>query len=217
MGLKKFERRLEGLVEGAFSKAFRSGLHPVEIGRRILREMDDQRQVGINGLIAPNKFTVWLSPEDRRRLDGLEASLVRELADYAREHARGEGYHFVGAVAIELETDEGMRKGDLVVDAGVDDEGLGLAGSLVLPDGERMKLGGGTMVIGRLDECDVTLPDAKVSRRHAEIRPGADGYRLLDLGSTNGTEVNGRAVSEAALQDGDRIKVGDAVLTFEAS
>lgn len=217
VGLRQFERRLEQLVEGAFAKAFRSGLHPVEIGRRLLREMDDQRQVGVRGVIAPNKFVVWLSPDDRGRLDGLEASLARDLADYAREHAREEGYHFVGAVSIELATDEGMRKGELFVDADIDDEGVGMVGSLLLPGGERLKLAGETVVIGRLDECAVTLSDPKISRRHAEIRPGPEGFRVIDLGSTNGTEVNGRPITEHELQDGDRIKLGDTVLTFEAS
>ncbi|MBI2169868.1 MAG: DUF3662 domain-containing protein [Actinobacteria bacterium] len=217
MGLKQFERRLERLVEGAFAKAFRSGLQPVEIGRRIVREMDDQRQVGVRGVIAPNKFTVWLSADDQERFDGLEAALARELTEYAREHAREEGYHFVGPVSIDLETDPGMKKGEMFVDAELDDQGVGLAGSVVLPDGERVALAGQTLLIGRVDECGVKLDDTKVSRRHAEIRPGADAYRLIDLGSTNGTEVNGRSVTDHELQDGDRIRVGDTVLTFEAS
>lgn len=217
MGLKQFERKLENLVEGAFAKAFRSGLHPVEVGRRILREMDDGRQVGVRGLVAPNKFSVWLSPDDRANFSSLETSLTRELADYVREHARQEGYHFVGGIVIEFETDDGMKKGDLFVDAEVDDEGLGLVGCLVLPDGERIPLGDQTAVIGRVDECTVTLDDPKVSRRHAEIRPAGDGYRLIDLGSTNGTEVNGRPVTEQVLAEGDRIRIGDSVLVFEAS
>lgn len=217
MGLKQFERKLEQLVEGAFAKAFRSGLHPVEVLRRMVREMDDGRQVGVRGLVAPNKFTVWLSPDDRENFARLETSLTRDLADYAREHARGEGYHFVGGVAIEFETDDGMKKGDLFVDAEVNDEGLGLVGSLVLPSGDRVTLGDQTTLIGRVDECSVTLDDPKVSRRHAEIRPAGDGYRLIDLGSTNGTEVNGRQVSDQVLAEGDRIRIGDSVLVFEAS
>lgn len=217
MGLKQFERKLEQLVEGAFAKAFRSGLHPVEVGRRILREMDDNRQVGVRGITAPNHFTVWLSADDRQRFESLETSLARELTEYAREHARQEGYHFVGAITIEFETDDGMKKGDLFVDAEVDDEGLGLVGSLVLPSGERVPLGDQTTLIGRVDECAVVLDDPKVSRRHAEIRPAGDAYRIIDLGSTNGTEVNGRKVSDQLLTEGDRIRIGDNVLVFEAS
>lgn len=204
-------------MEGAFSKAFRSGLQPVEIARRVAREMDDRKSVGVRGVIAPNRFTVWMSADDRARFDGLEAALAREVADYAREHAREEAYHFVGPVAIEMETDDGMKKGELFVDAEVDDAGVGLAGSLVLEGGERTPLTNQTVVIGRADECDVTLSDSKVSRRHAEVRPGPEGYRLLDLGSTNGVEVNGKQVTEHALVDGDRIRLGDAVLRFEAS
>ncbi len=217
MGLKQFERRLERLVEGAFTKAFRSGLQPVEIGRRLVREIDDRRTVGVRGVIAPNRFTIWVSPDDRERMEGFEAVMVRELADYAREHARNERYRFVGHLHIEVETDEGMQRGDLVVDAEVDDEGLGLAGSVLLPDGERVALGDDTTVIGRHAECQIALDDRKVSRRHAEIRPDGDEFRLVDLGSTNGTEVNGSAVTEHVLADGDTIKVGDTALRFEAS
>lgn len=217
MGLKQFERRLERLVEGAFTKAFRSGLHPVEIGRRLVREVDDQRTVGVRGVIAPNHFTVWVGPEDRERFDGLEAALLRELEDYVREHVRTEGYHFVGPLAIGLETDDGMKQGDLYIDAEIDDAGVGLVGSLVLPDGSRKTLAGDTVVIGRLDECDITIDDPKVSRRHAEVRPAGDAFRLVDLGSTNGTLVNGQRTVEHELGDGDRIQVGDSVVRFEAS
>ncbi len=217
MGLKQFERRLERLVEGAFAKAFRSGLQPVEIGRRIVRVMDEERRVGVKGVIAPNRYTVWMSPEDRERFDGLETAMARDLAEYAREHAREEDYHFVGPVEIELETDDGMKKGDLYVDGEVDDAGVGLVGSLLLPGGKRLQLGDDPTVIGRLDECDVALSDQKVSRRHAEVRPGAEGYLVVDLGSTNGTQVNGNRVTEHLLGDGDRIHLGDTEIKFEAS
>lgn len=217
MGLKQFERRLERLVEGAFAKAFRSGLQPVEIGRRIVRVMDEERRVGVKGVIAPNRYTIWMSSEDRERFDGLETAMARDLAEYAREHAREEEYHFVGPVEIELETDEGMKKGDLYVDADVDDAGVGLVGSLVLPGGKRLQLGDDPAVIGRLDECAVTLADQKVSRRHAEVRPDADGYLVVDLGSTNGTQVNGKRITEHLLDDGDRIHLGDTEIKFEAS
>src|SRR5215210_3119550 len=92
MGLQQFERRLERLVEGAFAKAFRSGLQPVEIGRRLPREMDLRRTVGVRGLMAPNHFTVALSPGDLGRFESFSTSLVRELQAAVREHARQESY-----------------------------------------------------------------------------------------------------------------------------
>lgn len=217
VGLKQFERKLEQLVEGAFAKAFRSGLQPVEIGRRIVREIDDKRTVGVRSVIAPNHFTVWVSEEDHAELSGLEHALVRELSDYAREHARQEGCRFVGPVEIELSVDPGMQRGDLYVDAEIDDAGGGAVGTIVMPDGEQIRLGARTTTLGRLDSCDVTVDDPKVSRNHAEIRPDGEAFRLVDLGSTNGTEVNGRRVDEHVLDDGDQIRVGDTLLQFKAS
>src|SRR5947209_15804445 len=102
MGLKQFEQRLERLVEGVFAKTFRSGLEPVELGRRMTREMDLSRIVGVNGMVAPNRFEVSLSPTDCKRFDSFAEALTRELSEAVREHARDEGYGFVGPVQVEL-------------------------------------------------------------------------------------------------------------------
>jgi hypothetical protein len=102
MGLQRFERRLERLVEGGFGKAFRSGLQPVEIGRRLVREMDIGRTLGVRGTVAPNEFTIRIAEADLERFDGFRESLLNELADTAREHARESKYHFVGPVSVEF-------------------------------------------------------------------------------------------------------------------
>ena len=102
MGLQQFEERLERLVEGTLAKPFRSNLQPVEIGRRLTREMDLHRRVGVRGLIAPNAFAVTLSPADVTRFANFIDALSRELSDAAREHARIEGYSFVGPVEVEI-------------------------------------------------------------------------------------------------------------------
>ena len=102
MGLQQFEERLERLVEGTLAKPFRSNLQPVEIGRRLTREMDLHRRVGVRGLIAPNAFAVTLSPADVSRFSNFIDALSRELSDAAREHARIEGYSFVGPVEVEI-------------------------------------------------------------------------------------------------------------------
>ena len=115
MGLQQFERRLERLVEGAFAKAFRSGLQPVELGRRLSREMDLQRTVGVHGLIAPNQFKVALSQDDAGSFASFSDALVRELSEAVREHARDEGYQFVGPVSVEFETDTSLGKGEFLV------------------------------------------------------------------------------------------------------
>ena len=102
MGLQQFEERLERLVEGTLAKPFRSNLQPVEIGRRLTREMDLHRRVGVRGLIAPNAFAVTLAPADVERFSNFIDALSRELSDAAREHAKNEGYLFVGPVEVEI-------------------------------------------------------------------------------------------------------------------
>lgn len=216
MGLQQFERRLERLVEGAFAKAFRSGLQPVEIGRRLTREMDLLRTVAPRGTLTPNYFTIVLSPADRARFEPFESELVTELVGVAKEHARIENYVFLGAVEVEMSSDEGLSPGMLEV-VGEMRAPTGAPARLVLPDGSRHSLGNAALTIGRLPECDVVLADANASRHHAEIRPTNDGgYVLVDLGSTNGTKVNGVGVHSHRLAHGDDITVGATHMRFEA-
>jgi len=220
MGLQQFEQRLERLVEGAFTKAFRSDLQPVEIGRRLTREMDLLRRVGINGLIAPNVFVVELSNDDAYRFERFSEVLARELADAGREHARIEGYAFVGPVEVELRRSARLRAGRYNVYADfVEGQGVAAAGALVLPDGTRVEVGEEPIVVGRLPECAIAVGDPNVSRRHAEIRrvEGGPDVVVRDLQSTNGTRVNGVPVHEQVLADGDEVTVGTTVLRFEAS
>jgi hypothetical protein len=218
MGLQQFEQRLERLVEGALSKALRGGLQPVEIGRRLTREMDLLRRVGVKGLIAPNFFIVSLSTPDATRFETFADSLARELADAARDHARDEGYVFVGPVEVEIHRVPSLHAGRFAIAAEVREGPEGLpAGSLVLPDGSRVVLGPEPVVVGRLPECTVVLSDPNVSRRHAEVRRQGNDFVLADLRSTNGTRVNGIPVHETALADGDEISVGTTAIRFETS
>ncbi|HEY5171712.1 MAG TPA: DUF3662 and FHA domain-containing protein [Acidimicrobiia bacterium] len=218
MGLQRFERRLERLVEGTFSKAFRSGgIQPVEIGRRVGREMDAGRTLGVRGTVAPNRFTIWLSNDDLERFSGFHDALARELADAAREHGRDEGYQFEGLIEVVLVVDEQARRGDLRIDAEIVGDGAGTTSTLVLPDGGRVALGDEPTVIGRTPDCAIALSDPQVSRHHAEIRRGDFGFRIVDLGSTNGTQVNGVVVKEHSLAGGDVIVVGATSLRYEES
>lgn len=217
MGLQGFERRLERLVEGVFAKAFRGGLQPIELGRRLTREMDVQRSNTVRGVLVPNAYAFALSPADRERFAGFEDALTRELADAAREHARTEGYHFIGPVTVELDTDANLSAGMFLLSGEVREAEGGVVGALVLPDGGRVPVGDDPVTIGRLTECDIVLSDTKVSRRHAEVRRDGVAVVVVDLGSTNGTQVNGAGIREKTLNDGDAITVGATVLRFEAS
>ena len=218
MGLQRFERRLERLVEGTFAKAFRAGLEPVEIGRKIARALDAGRMIGVHGAwVVPNDVVAYLSADDMKRFSTYSDVLSRELADAARQYARDEGYHFLGPVTVALIEDDDLRSGQLEVVAEIVEGPADHLGALVLPDGRRVQLGDQPAVIGRLPDCAVSLADAQVSRRHAEIRPAGEGFAVADLGSMNGTTVNGVAVREHALQDGDEIGIGSTTIRFEAS
>ncbi|MHB8439450.1 MAG: FhaA domain-containing protein [Acidimicrobiales bacterium] len=218
MGLQQFEQRLERLVEGAFSKGLRGGLQPVEIGRRLTREMDLLRRVGVRGLIAPNFFVVTLSQDDAERFRNFVDVLARELGDAAREHAKTENYGFVGPVEVEVHMDEALKAGRFTVEADVVEGPEGMpAGSLLMADGQRIPVGSEPVVIGRLPECAIVAEDPNVSRRHAEVRRQGSDVVVVDLRSTNGTRVNGIPVRERVLADGDEITVGTTAIRFESS
>ena len=218
MGLHQFERRLERLVESVFAKASRSGLEPVELARRLTREMDAGRTLGVRGTVAPNHFTYALSSGDHERFAAYGDALCIQLADAAREHARDEGYHFLGPVAVELEEDTSVSTGTFLLAGEIKaGPGGGVVGSVVSEDGTRVTVGDDPVTIGRLPECDIMLADTNVSRRHAEVRRRDDAIVVIDLDSTNGTKVNGAGVKERVLSDGDEITVGSTRLRFEAS
>jgi hypothetical protein len=214
MGLQRFEQRLERLVEGVFAKAFRSGLQPVELGRRLVREMDLHRTLGVRGTLVPNHFTVTLGPAERARFAPIETTMVTELVEAARQHARDEGYRFPGPVVIELATDPSLGPGRFRL-TGALVEG-GPSASLVMADGSRFDLGDDPVTVGRAADCELALADPTISKHHFELRRQGNDVVLIDLGSTNGTRVNGAGVRERVLVDGDEIALGATVMHFEA-
>ena len=219
MGLQSIERRLERMVEGVFRRS-RGSIRPIELGRRLVREMDDNRTVDVKGRrMVPNDFTVMLSASDHASFSDIEDALITELCEAAREYAREEAYHFIGPVRVRLRVDNELRTGrfGIISQLKQADGGIG-AGSLVLPSGERVSLGEHVTTVGRLPELTITLDDGNVSREHAKIEPGGGGYTVTDLGSTNGTLVNGiRTTAPQRLADGDIVSFGSTHVRFEAS
>jgi hypothetical protein len=216
MGLARFEQKLERLVEGTVARAFRSGLQPIELGKHITRQMDLERQIGPRGLIAPNVFEIYISDYDAKRFDAFAGELENELEDTVRQHARQEGYQLVGSVSVKIIADSKLKPStvDMACQVRSDPDGLPAA-HVILPDGRRVKVGADPITIGRLPECDITLYDRNVSRRHAEIRRAGNDVVLVDLGSTNGTKVNGAFISRHRLSDKDEITLGSVTLFFE--
>lgn len=225
--LREFERRLEGLVEGLFAKTFRSGLQPVELAKRVLREMDARKTLWVGEICAPNRFVFSLSSEDGDRFEQAEGALVAELQRVIRENAAERGWGLVGPPQVEFEVDEDLGRGRFHCEASLAEGGrkapagepdAGPAASLVLLEGERavrvFRIGRQVVILGRSPECDVVLDDAGASRRHSQIRRDGDSYVLTDLGSTNGTLVDDVPIQQHTLEEGDRVTIGTSVLEF---
>jgi len=285
--LRNIERTIGGLFEGVFSRTFRSTVQPVELARKLAKEMNDHKTISIHRVYVPDEYTIFLNPADREQFTAYETQMRNELAEYLVEHARREGYTLSARPLVLLETDEDLTVGTFGIAVSTqspavraDAEARPAAEPEPEPEPESMpavppipapeledipaepapvpavppippgatmiyapsatpdpeppapepatqetatlEWPGGTVtidqrviVIGRSSDCDVQLDDANVSRRHAEVRHIGDGYSLVDLGSTNGTEVNGQRIQETALMNGDVIAVGTTRITFE--
>jgi hypothetical protein len=233
--LSDFERRLEGVIEGIFSKAFRTGVQPVELANRILKEMEANKTIGVREVWVPNGFVFTLSTVDRERLGHIEKSLRSELEQVVREGAQERGWDLVGPPEVQFETDPALKEGEFTCEA-VLVEGQTTSGrvpvvaeaaeparaeaaaELILIENNKpahsYPLAKERIVIGRLAESDVVVSDPAASRRHAEIRRLDGQYVISDLGSTNGTRVNEAAIGERTLEEGDRISIGRTVLEF---
>jgi hypothetical protein len=208
------------MVDGVFTRRTQGSIRPIELGRRLVREMDDHRSVDVKGRrIVPNDFTIVLSPADRDGFGDIEVTLTTELAEAAKEYAREEGYHFMGPVSVVLRVENSLKPGRFGIASQLrQSPGGSPLGALVLPSGERIELRDKPLTIGRLSDSNLTLPDHNVSRRHAEVRRSGNGFSVVDLGSTNGTMINGVRISgEHRLQDGDIVSIGSTHVRFEAS
>jgi hypothetical protein len=217
MVLLKVEKALEKAVETALARAVRGRLQPIEIAKRLTRQMDLERQLAPRGVIVPNRFQVALSSEDYKRFAAFAGELEDELAGALRDHARAEDYVLVGGVVVNLVEDPKVRPGTTRISCQIvaDSEGMP-SYSIVLPDGRRVQIGPDRLVVGRSAQCDVVLNDPTVSRRHAELRRSGNEVVVVDLGSTNGTRVNGMLVRRQRLKDKDEIAFGNATVVFEA-
>ncbi len=289
--LKNLETMLANLVEGTFGRLFRSEVRPMELARRLAREMDEHRTQSVSRVYAPSEYTVWLSPEDRDLYERVEEELIGELCGYLLEHARRENLMLAEPPRIVFQTDERLALGvfGIEVAAGAPQErsegqaqerseepprerqepeaqrparqaepeaqhsewqaepevqrpgreeehgetmiysssqrvGAPVAQArarraeraVLVVAGRRVLVPPPGAVLGRSRECDVVLDDTGVSRRHAEVRPSAEGWTVRDLGSTNGVRLNDRTLrGTQALRLGDRIELGSTEIVFE--
>jgi hypothetical protein len=213
MVLKNVENRLERLFSKPFSKTFKSGLQPVEIASRILRELDLTRRLTGQGPVSANAIRVWLGPEDAERFDGFQQPLIHELEEAVRQHAVSEGYSFAGPVKVEIFLNDDLSLGE--VEIAVRFIGGTAEPKLICSDGRSFPVGGRPLIIGRSPEVDVTINDSNVSRRHAEVWRTPEGVAIRDLGSTNGTIVNGHVIEAVSLSPRDEVSIGNVRFRIE--
>lgn len=251
--LRSLEARIEGLFEGIFGRAFRTHVQPIELARKLVKEMDDHRSVSVSRVYVPNEYTVYLSPLDRKQFEGYEGSLVGELQEYLAEHARREEYELLTRPRVLVTVDDDLAVGEFGIATrlvAAEDEPkppaelpvdqpaqtmiyktpVPVPPPVVVPEpepeppprrvftltigGKRQELSTERAVLGRSRECEVRVSDLNVSRRHAEIREQDDHWILVDLGSTNGTLLNGRKIDREQLTNGDTITVGSTEIVF---
>jgi hypothetical protein len=223
--LRRLEQRLESWVSNAFSRMFRSDVQPVELAAALQRELDNSAQiVSRDRSLAPNTFTVRLSPRDHDRLSPYASSLATELRSLVIEHADLQRYSLPGPVQVDLERDDDLRTGQFrvtsQVQAGVATS-PGAASSRSAPaylqvNGQVVPVSAAGVMVGRGSDCDIRIDDPGVSRRHAEFRvlgegPTADVV-VVDLHSTNGTIVDGASIAQAPVRDGTEVRVGSTTI-----
>ncbi|HSU45980.1 MAG TPA: DUF3662 and FHA domain-containing protein [Arthrobacter sp.] len=232
--LDKVERGIEKAVRGVFSTGSKAQVEPVEIASRLRREVDHKAiTVAAGRTLVPNVFDVQLSDEDFGRAQEWGTPLAEELCDVVINHVRSQGYILQGPVRISFRRDGELRAGDFEI-ASSTEKSQGSAGTPPRPnvpaapsrqpvrlqpvldiDGQRYSLNATSIVLGRSSEADIHIEDTGVSRRHLEIRTANGVTSAVDLGSTNGSYVNGQKVSGSTeLTDGSTITMGRTKIIF---
>lgn len=213
--LDSVERGLERAVNGAFARTFRSGVQPVEIASALKRELDIGAViVDRDRVLAPNRFIARVSPKDAARLQGLGETLESELRGIVAKHAKRQSYQLLGEPDVEIRADESLTVGVLEIDA-TRVEGAVNWTAVIEVDGARHELPRGVTTVGRGSDCGIRITDNAASRKHLEIIwDGAAGL-ARDLGSTNGSKINGQRFREAALAPGIAITIGQTALHFQ--
>ena len=221
MGLvDEFEKRLERAVEGVFSKAFRSDVEPAELGRRLLREMQDGRSVSVGAVYVPNDYAIKLSAEDYSRFEGLLPTLKTEFVALLKANAGQRRWRVPGAMDVHFEADDSVKHGKFEVTA------LHLATEdwkepppppdklVLLGSNKEWDLDTEEITLGRSSSNAVMVDDPNASRVHAQLAKRGEDWWITDLDSTNGTLVNNSAIKERRLSPGDRITIGGSEFEF---
>jgi hypothetical protein len=212
--IDNFERGLERVVNGAFAKTFRSGVQPVEISSALRRELDTKAAVvSRERILVPNEFTVRLSPPDYSRMHDVGRPLIDELTNLVQTHAVAQNYSFSGPVTIRLQQDGTLSTGILQVDSTTVKRDVAWVAVLDIGS-QRHHLHVGRTIIGRGTDADITVADTGTSRKHVEIVWDGKHAQVTDLGSTNGSKLNGERVTKAIVEPDSTIEIGRTRMVF---
>ena len=212
--LDGFEKGLERLVTGAFSKTFKSELQPIEISAAIKSEMDSKASfVARDRILVPNSFTAYLSPADFSRMLALGENLILELSDLIARHAQRQKFQLGGALSIKVAEDGSLNVGQVRVTSITADVQVEWTPALDVA-GTRYVLAKPQTTVGRDASADIQVNDAGLSRIHFEILWDGKRGGVRDLGSTNGTKVNGRAITEVGIESDAVINAGHTEAIF---
>ena len=232
---RDFEKKLEGLFEGVILRAFKSGVHPVELGKKLVRELEGHKVIGVERVYVPNRYDVGLSPKDYSKFESYQAVMATELENLLINYIKEHGYAVLDRPRIKLIESERMREGEFSIKTRMEgdlpqaheevetDDGIlrrsraGPAALDLLDSGElspAFPLDKESVQIGRIADNDIVLPDPNVSRVHARVEKRDGAYQITYLESTNGTWVNERRVSSVKLKENDVIRLGSTRLIF---
>jgi hypothetical protein len=213
--LDNFEKGLERVVNGAFTKTFKSELQPVEISGHIRAEMDSKASIlSRDRILAPNTFTVSLSVPDFKRMAALGDSLIEELTELATKHAKKQGFQFGAALAIKLIEDSTLNLGQVSVRSNTQNHEIEWMATLEV-NGQRFMLKVGQTSIGRDVTADIQIQDNGLSRVHFAIIWDGRNAAAKDLKSTNGTRIDGRPISEVAISNDTQIQAGSNTFVYK--
>lgn len=239
--LDKFEGFFQRIMEESVGRIFRTPVQPAEIGRRIERAMESNQVISVEGVIVPNDYKVVMNPQDMVVFADFVPSLCHQMEEWLVDLAADRGYGFVDHVRVQINGDESVGRRSIYVDASIIElpdydrsaqeevqrtevlrviKSTGSVPPKLLRFVEGPHLGDAIIVrrqslmIGRALDNDVVVDSAEVSRHHARVEHRDGAFWVVDLGSTNGTSVNGGPVDERELQHGDRITLGNVVLEF---
>jgi len=246
--MTRLESLLEGVFERSYARLFHARLQPVEIAKRLSREMEAGRVVGVSSVLVPNYYEVALNPDDFAAFAPIRVSLEGDMARYLARFAHDHNYSMTTDPEVHLLSDLTLRPRQVAprglltepplsapslraaterldptrvmprLDTTTGAPPLDAAGPAVLTLGDTpYPLSSDNVSLGRGLENDIVLEDRRVSRIHARLTKTGGVWTVRDEGSTNGTFVNGRMVSQHVLKNGDRLSLGGLELTFGQS